>query len=735
MIFRSLLTVSLLVANLGVARAEEPEEVAAGLGTDEVDGEVHHTVVTPDRRERLTFETPSQVLVVDLERLRREMPLDVPDALQGLPGVMTQRTNRGAATPILRGFVGPENLLLVDGVRLNTSIFRTGPNQYAAMVDPQALDRVEVVLGPGSVLYGTDAMGGTINHITLGYEPRGDAPIGGEVAVQGASVDLGAAALGRLWFSAGDLDGWARVGYRHHGELTTGTGATWPLSAYDQIDWGGKGRLFLGSDWRLEIASLGSRIGDAGRTDSLGRGDVRFYDNLDSLSYVRLERRSQDDALARLVGTVALHFMTEDETRRRCTVGDDSLVTDRAGCLAGEAEALRSDNQVRQDDVLALLVSASGELRFFDERLAVLVGLDGVLETIGSRRVDDPEARGNFSDGSTYSTLDAWAWLDATLLGPAAVRSGEAPRAWRLKLAGGARGTGVFASAPDVPGLGDVDYDFAGVVGAARLSALWGGDRDGLHLWTGVSQGFRAPNLQETTVLGDTGSTFEVPNDDLAPQRNATFEVGLRLAGERSALTLVGYTTRVDDAIVRERTTFEGEAQVDGKDVFRRVNATRVDYRGLEAQVVVSTPLRGLVVEGAVGVVDGRLVEVDGDETAPRRLPPLQGKVALSWRSEWKRLRLEGGVLFSSAQRHLAGDDRTDLRICGDRQQDGVLLADCDGTDGWADVYLGASIMPTDALALRLRVENVLDQGYRVHGSGYDAPGIGVELGATYRFE
>jgi len=728
-----LVSASFLIA--ATARAEDPTEVARGLDAPALDGEIYRTVVTPDRRERLAFEAPSQILIVDIEQLRREMPIDVPEALQGLPGVMTQRTNRGAATPILRGFVGPENLLLVDGVRLNTSIFRTGPNQYAALVDPQGLDRVEVVLGPGSVLYGTDAMGGTINHITLGYEPRSAAPIGGEVALQGASVDLGLAALGRLWFSAGDLDGWARVGYRRHDELTTGAGDTWPLSAYDQIDWGAKARLMLGAGWRLEVASLGSRLGDAGRTDSLGRGDVRFADNLDSLSYVRLERRSREDALARLAVTAAVHFMGEDESRRRCKVGEDSLVSDRAGCIAGDAEALRSANELRSDSALALQLAALGELRFFEERLAILVGLEGVTETIGSERVDKPELRGNFSDGSSYTTADAWTWIDATLIGPAIVRSGESPDAWRLRVAGGVRGTGVFASAPDVPGLGDVDYDFAGVVGAARVSALWGGDRDGLHLWTGMSQGFRAPNLQETTVLGDTGSTFEVPNDELAPQRNQTFEVGLRLAGAKSSLTLVGYTTRVDDAIVRERTTFQGEAKVDGKDVFRRVNATRVDYKGLEAQVALATPIDGLALEGAIGVIDGRLIEVDGDETAPRRLPPMQGKVGVSWRSQWKKLRIEGGVLFSSAQRHLAADDLTDLRICGDRDREGALLTDCQGTDGWANVYLGASIAPTDALAVRLRVENLLDEQYRTHGSGYDAPGIGVELGATYRFD
>ncbi len=676
------------------------------------------TIVTPTRRETPSFETPGQTLVVGREDLDFEMPGDVPEALLSLPGVMVQRTNRGAATPILRGLVGPENLLLLDGVRLNTSIYRTGPNQYAALVDPLALQSVEVVLGPGSVLYGTDAMGGTINHLTLPV-PRGGRAL--DLSLTGASVDLGLGLRAHGELSEGPLSGWVRGGMRRFGELTAG-GSTVPLSDYEQYDWGTKLRLDLGREWSLTGALIGAFIDNAARIDNVGRGDIRFADNLDNLAYLRLQRRASE-LVRRVVFTVSLHAVSEREERRRCNTVDGGATADRAGCISGVDSAVRAIEE-REDAVNGLGLSAElglSPLAWLD----VDLGTEFRNEWVSSRRVDNPDARGNFSDGSTFGTADAWLWAETRLLW---ADYEENDQQFRLKLDGGIRGTAVFAHAPDVPGLGDVDYDFAGLVGALRASALVGRN---VHFWAGYSQGFRAPNLQETTVLGDTGQTFEVPNPDLGPQTNDTWELGLRMHSPVTSFSLVGFASKMSDAIVREPTTFEGQSQVDGKDVFRRVNATSTEYVGIEAQLEVG-PFEGVTVLGSVGYVDG-VQKVDGDSLVPRRLPPFQGRAAVRWQSDWRRFRVETGVRFSAAQTLLNPEDERDLRICGNA--DGTGFAEnCQGTPGWANVYIGAAVEPIDSLTVRLRAENVLDQDYKVHGSGYPAPGRSVELGLGVRF-
>ncbi|MBC7978965.1 MAG: TonB-dependent receptor, partial [Armatimonadetes bacterium] len=87
----------------------------------------------------------------------------LPDALRYTPGVLVQKTAHGQGSPFIRGFTGRQNLFLVDGVRFNNSTFRSGPVQYWNTVDPFSLDHFELVRSQGSVLYGSDAVGGTLN--------------------------------------------------------------------------------------------------------------------------------------------------------------------------------------------------------------------------------------------------------------------------------------------------------------------------------------------------------------------------------------------------------------------------------------------------------------------------------------------------------------------------------------------------------------------------------------------
>ena len=97
--------------------------------------------------------------------LERSYP-SLPDALHDTPGIYIPRTAPGQSSPVIRGFTGFRNLLLINGIRLNNSVFREGANQYWATVDPFMVDRIEVVKSSSSVLFGSDAIGGTVTAFT-----------------------------------------------------------------------------------------------------------------------------------------------------------------------------------------------------------------------------------------------------------------------------------------------------------------------------------------------------------------------------------------------------------------------------------------------------------------------------------------------------------------------------------------------------------------------------------------
>ncbi len=267
------------------------------------------------------------------------------------------------------------------------------------------------------------------------------------------------------------------------------------------------------------------------------------------------------------------------------------------------------------------------------------------------------------------------------------------------------------------------------MTGGGSVRALLGGRLD---LYAGVWQGFRAPNLQETTVLGDTGQTFEVPNAHLGPERSTLVEGGAKVHTAELSLALSVFRNALSDAIVREDATYEGQSEIDGKSVVRRTNATEATYRGVEAALRAKLGDR-VVLEAQLSYIDGEVTGASGDRTPPRRLPPFQGGAGLTWRA-LENLSLGVDLRFAAGQTALSPEDRTDPRICGDPSGANALLSPCTGTPGWTTVGVGLTWLPVPALTLRARVENASDTRYRVHGSGYDAAGINAKLLARYAF-
>ena len=130
----------------------------------ELAGMASEVTVTPARGEQeRTFDVPEAVGIVTSEELESRPVHLLPQALREETGVLVQQTTTAQRSVFIRGFSAQRVVYLLDGVRFNTSTYRAGATQYLGSIDPAAVQRIEIVRGPSSVQYGSDAIGGAVN--------------------------------------------------------------------------------------------------------------------------------------------------------------------------------------------------------------------------------------------------------------------------------------------------------------------------------------------------------------------------------------------------------------------------------------------------------------------------------------------------------------------------------------------------------------------------------------------
>ena len=646
-------------------------------------------VVTAERRETDCFVVPQSVSVVSREELDRRLPRTTPEALMETAGVFVQKTNHGGGSPYVRGLVGNQVLVLVDGIRLNNATYRLGPNQYLATVDPSTIERIEVVRGAGSVLYGTDALGGVVHVVTRKPTPReGGWFLDARSVVKGATGAPEQSARVELEGGWGSMAWLGGVSVKAFGDLRAGgsLGVLAP-SGYDQADADLKVHWAPGSGRTLTATVQRTRQEDVGRFDQVaqrGFASWAFDPQERWLGSVTYAQRIASLGIERLSVTTAFQQTREDRRSRRT----DSFV-----------------DVVERDDVRVFSTSLDVDWRPL-AGWRVTSGIDVTSDRVDSSRTDTlvttgavTRRRGLYADDAEAGSAAAFVWGQREY--------------GVLHVEGGARHA-AYVVRSSAPAFGRFTLRSDALVAQGGLSI---GVGPWLRPYASVWQGFRAPNIDDVSALGSFDFGVEAPAPDLTPESSVGIEGGLKWRTDRWSAAGAIYRVGLRDLIERVRGTWLGASSYEGQQVYVRDNVGRGYVRGveLEADLALTPTLRLL------GWMTQTFGEQVSREEPLRRIPPVHGLVGVVWTTS------DGGAWVDLRWRAAARQDRLATGDLADHRIDPT------GTAAWQTVALRAGWRATPSLEIVGGLENAFDQAYRTHGSGIDGAGRSLWLGAQIR--
>lgn len=164
-----------------------------------------------------------QVAITSKDEIKRLAPQTSADMLASLPGIKVQKTQFGGGSPVLRGMEANRVLLVVDGVRMNNAIYRTGHLQNSISISPNIIERTEVIFGPSSVVYGSDALGGVIHYYTKTPRVSEKEEVNGNIFSRYSTVNNEITVQGNLELRFKKWASYTSISHSKFGDLKMGT--------------------------------------------------------------------------------------------------------------------------------------------------------------------------------------------------------------------------------------------------------------------------------------------------------------------------------------------------------------------------------------------------------------------------------------------------------------------------------------------------------------------------------
>lgn len=692
-------------------------------------------VITASKHLENKHDIAYQVDVLSPRTLERIPSQTSAEILTRTGNIFLQKSQAGGGSPVLRGFEANKVLLVVDGVRMNNAIYRGGHLQNSITIDNAILERAEIIYGPSSVIYGSDALGGVVHYITK--DPNLKDSIKGKAFEVQAYIQ--SASANNSLKSHIDFN----LGTRKFGSLTSIT-----HSKFGDVRLGTRKDPFLGDwgkqEWYVQrINGIDSVIENpnpnrlllAGysQTDILQKFRYKPTSNFDvimNLQYSESSNINRNDELSNLDEDSELpefaewyygpqkRFLASLSSKHTASQGIYSTFVATIGFQDVEesryTRAFRADTLYQGVEGVQVYSANFDFVKFLYGRNSANYGIE-----INHNRVSSTAEKSNIINNSSLPTLSRYPDGGTSTLNLGAYASFKMYLTDKLIASIGGRYQyytlnstygSLFYDLPELFSSIDLkNHSFTG-----SLSLIYDQTKS-LNWHSIISTGFRSPNLDDLAKIRAASGKLTLPNPDLKPENTYNFELGLSKTFD-GYIQLNGnyFVSYLTDVIVREKYTLpNGNDSLDfqgkNRETYQNMNASEGIIHGFHVNFV-SDLNSNISFKSTLNYTFGRNLT---DEGPLAHIPPIFGRTNITY--EIKRLMTEVSINYSGWK------DMKDMVTSGEDKHD---KATEHGFPGWYTLNFNSSFKVNNYLTLLFAIENLTDNFYHPFASGVPAPGI-----------
>lgn len=713
-----------------------------GQKKDSIVTALNEVLLTKVKKRSVTNFEPQEIRTISKKKIENSNAQTTADLLLNSGELHVQKSQQGGGSPVIRGFEASRILLVIDGIRMNNLMYRSGHLQNSITVDQNSLEKLTLFYGPTATIYGSDALGGALHFETIKttFNPKKN-ELKGSVSSRFGSVNSEKNGSFNLNYSSEKWSSVTAFSYSDFDDLRMGKKKNRHAEFFGSRDFyvntiNGQDIIVENKKPYLQVKSgyeqynLLQKIAYLSSKNTKHEVNLQYSNTSNIPRYDRLTEISNNKPkFAEWYYGPQSRFLAVysiEKKRKKADLGINlsyqNIKESRHTRLLNNPDL---ENRNENVNVFALNIDGSKVVK----KMNWFYGFESYFETLNSSAFSNsiitgenniidsryPNGKNKMWRNEAYSSLESSInnktfWNIGARLGFTSLESNF--------------NNNTTFNTFNFPfnSISQKNITYSGSIGIVHKI------KPNISIKSNISSGFRVPNIDDLAKIFDSGNGFLiVPNQNIKPEKTITTDLGIFLGNKKENWHIENtfYYTRFIDAILLDNFTYNNSSTYtsngETNTVLASQNKGKAFVTGLNTRFYLKLS-NAFNVDLNYNYTIGRFVE-NASKMPLDHIPPVYGKLGLSYKSNlWNT---EAYMLFNGKK------PIEDYFLNG---EDNEKYAPEGGMPAWETYNIKGTYKGIKKMNLYVGFENILDTQYRVFASGINAPGRNMYLGARYRF-